>query len=72
MCQLTVQIAAETSEDAIPYVVTISDAAGDIAIAMCSTSAVAYAAYYAAAREHFGRSLTLRRGRRVLADSRLH
>ena len=72
MSQTLVPLAPETAEEATPYVVAIRDGSCETAIALCSSSAVAYAAYFAAAREHFGRSLRLRCGERVLADTRLN
>lgn len=40
-------------------------------LALCATANIAYAAYYSALREHFGRRVTLRRGEQTLASSEL-
>lgn len=55
-----------------PYVVAICDGDDNRPLALCGTSSVAYAAFYAAVREHFGRRLTLQRGDQILATSRLN
>lgn len=72
MCQQATQTRPDPADEPLPYVIALLDQGDERAVAVCSTSAVAYAAYYAAVREHFGRGLTLRRGHRVLADTRLH
>ena len=71
MCQQAVQSRPDVTDEALPYIIAVTDGGDEMAVALCHSSAIAYAAYYAALREHFGRGLTLRCGHRVLADTRL-
>jgi hypothetical protein len=48
---------------ALPYKVELD---GETVLAVCGSSNVAYAAYYAGVREYFGRALSLRHGDRLL------
>jgi len=58
--------------DACAYFVVLSHGGAETAVARCDSPTIAYAAYYAAQREHYGRNLTLRRGDHVLATSPTH
>ena len=50
----------------LPYTVELD---GEMVLAACVSSNVAYAAYYAGIREYLGRRLSLRRGDRLLIAS---
>lgn len=55
----------------LPYRVELRGANGEVATVLAegSSPGIAYAAYYAAVREYFGRHLTLSHGDRKLAGS---
>ena len=58
------------AEPDLPYRIDLWDSAGhavELTLAMAHSSATAYACYYAALREHFGRQITLRAEGKVLA-----
>jgi hypothetical protein len=62
----------ETSldHDDLPYVVEVWDVAGEFVehvVAVSAHPAIGYAAFYAAAREFYGRDITLRYKGRVLS-----
>lgn len=59
----------------LPYRVEVWDEAGafpETLVAVTVTVALAYAAYYAAAREHLGREVTIRHKGRTLTRWRAH
>lgn len=68
------RVAALSAELDLPFQIELraaSEDAADSVLALCANASVAYAVYYAALREHFGRRVTLRRGGQTLASSQL-
>lgn len=58
----------------LPFRIELCDGASDGSdrvLALCASRSTAYAVYYAALREHFGRRISLRRGEAVLAATQL-
>jgi hypothetical protein len=58
------------SHDDLPYLIEVWDAASEdieAVVAMTLSASVGFAAYYAAAREHPGRTITLRHDGRIVS-----
>ncbi len=71
-CLDKVEALAEALE--LPFRVELCDGAGEgceRVLALCASRTTAYAVYYSALREHFGRRVSLRRGEAVLATTQL-
>ena len=62
---------ADEAEPELAFRVEVTDGAGgaEEILCACATAGIAYAAYYAAMREHFGRRVRLVRGAHTIAQS---
>jgi len=68
--QLNIVVAGADAGE-LPYRIELQEDGQGRVLALCGSPSLAYAAYYAAMREHFGRQLSLKRGIQVLASSSL-